>query len=123
MLSDAGVDVLVMDVTNAVRYWEEWDLLFSVMRKMKAEGNKVPRFCFWAFNGPSITVVQDLYDKIYKAGKYKDLWFYWDGKPLLLYNGEPRFDSHGDRGGKGIKHPNPHYQPKAKTESRIPLRF
>ena len=52
MLADAGVDVLVMDVTNAVRYWDEWDVIFPVMQKMKAEGNKVPQFCFWAFNGP-----------------------------------------------------------------------
>ena len=89
MLADAGVDVLVMDVTNAVRYWDEWDVIFPVMQQMKAEGNKVPQFCFWAFNGPCITVVQDLYEKIYKAEKYKDLWFYWDGKPLLLYNGTP----------------------------------
>ena len=66
MLADAGVDVLVMDVTNAVRYWEEWDVLFTVMQKMKTEGNKVPEFLFWAYNGPVITVVQDLYDKIYK---------------------------------------------------------
>ena len=69
MLADAGVDVLVMDVTNAVRYWDEWDVVFPVMQKMKAEGNKVPQFCFWAFNGPVITVVQDLYEKIYKAEK------------------------------------------------------
>ncbi|MHA1575705.1 MAG: hypothetical protein ACTSXL_06190, partial [Alphaproteobacteria bacterium] len=77
MLADAGVDVLIMDVTNAVRYWEEWKVVFAVMQKMKAEGNKVPKFCFWAFNGPCITVVQELYDEIYKIGKYKDLWFYW----------------------------------------------
>ena len=42
MLADAGVDVLVMDVTNAVRYWDEWNAIFPVMEKMKAEGNKVP---------------------------------------------------------------------------------
>src|SRR5438067_471211 len=55
MLADAGVDVLVMDVTNAVRYWDEWNTIFPVMEKMKAEGNRVPKFCFWAFNGPVIT--------------------------------------------------------------------
>ena len=95
MLADAGVDVLVMDVTNAVRYWDEWEVLFAVMQKMKAEGNRVPQFCFWAFNGPVITVVQDLYDKIYKPGKHQDLWFHWDGKPLLLYNGNPSVDANG----------------------------
>ena len=116
MLADAGVDVLVMDVTNAERYWDEWEVIFSVMQKMKAEGNKVPPFCFWAFNGPVITVVQDLYEKIYKAGKYKDLWFYWDGKPLLLYNGTPSVDANGPV----VQHPNPHYDPQAKTDKNHP---
>jgi len=116
MLTDAGVDVMIMDVTNAVRYWDEWDVIFKVMRQMKEEGNKVPEFCFWAFNGPVITVVQDLYEKIYKEEKYKDLWFYWGDKPLLLYNGKPAFDA--NRG--GIKHPNPNYDPAAKTDPDHP---
>lgn len=116
MLADAGVDVLVMDVTNAVRYWDEWDVIFRVMRQMRAAGNQVPQFCFWAFNGPAITVVQDLYDKIYKTEKYKDLWFLWDGKPLLLYNGTPFHDSTGQT----IQHPNPHYEAAAKTDPKHP---
>lgn len=116
MLADAGVDVLVMDVTNAVRYWEQWDVLFTTMQKMKAEGNKVPQFCFWAFNGPVITVVQDLYDRIYKTKKYKDLWFYWDGKPLLLYNADPSVDANG----KGVDNPNPHYDSTAVANKNHP---
>ena len=95
MLSDAGVDVLVMDVTNAVRYWDEWEVLFSTMEKMRAEGNNTPQFCFWAFNGEVINVVQQLYERIYKENKYPDLWFYWDGKPLLLYNADPVHDANG----------------------------
>jgi hypothetical protein len=116
MLADAGVDVLVMDVTNAERYWEEWQVLFSVMQKMKAEGNKVPQFCFWAFNGPVISVVQDLYDRIYKAEKFKDLWFFWDGKPLLLYNATPTVDANGP----APKNPNPHYDAAARTDPKNP---
>lgn len=116
MLADAGVDVLIMDVTNAVRYWDEWDVVFPVMQKMKAEGNKVPQFCFWSFNGPSITVVQDLYERIYAQGKYKDLWFYWDGKPLMLYNDNPSVDSNG----QVAQHPNLHYDPAAKTDPNHP---
>jgi len=116
MLADAGVDVLVMDVTNAVRYWDEWEVIFTVMEKMRAEGNQVPQFCFWAFNGPVITVVQDLYDKIYKTGKHRDLWFDWDGKPLLLYNGTPSSDANG----AGVKNPNPHYDAAAKTDAKHP---
>jgi hypothetical protein len=114
MLADAGVDVLVMDVTNAVRYWDEWEVIFAVMEKMKTEGNQVPQFCFWAFNGPVITVVQDLYDRIYKTEKHKDLWFLWGGKPLLLYNANPSVDANG----KGVPNPNPHFDATARTDSR-----
>jgi len=116
MLADAGIDVLIMDVTNAVRYWSEWNVLFSVMQQMKAEGNKVPKFCFWAFNGPVITVVQDLYEKLYKEDKFRDLWFYWDGKPLLLYNGKPAMDANGG----GVKNPNPNYDADALANPRNP---
>lgn len=65
------------------------------MEKMRAEGNNTPQFCFWAFNGEVITVVQQLYERIYKENKYPDLWFYWDGKPLLLYNADPVHDANG----------------------------
>jgi hypothetical protein len=100
-------------VTNAERYWDEWEAIFAVMQKMKAEGNQVPQFCFWAFNGPVITVVQDLYDRVYKKEKAKDLWFLWDGKPLLLSNGTPSVDANG----RGVQNPNPHYDAAAKTNS------
>ena len=75
--------------------WDEWEVLFSTMEKMRAEGNNTPQFCFWAFNGEVINVVQQLYERIYKENKYPDLWFYWDGKPLLLYNADPVHDANG----------------------------
>lgn len=116
MLADAGVDVLIMDVTNGFRYWDECDVIFPVMQKMKEEGNKVPQFCFWAYGGTCITAVQDVYEKIYKAEKYRDLWFYWDGKPLLLYNAKPKVD----RKDNNSTHPNPNYDPAAKTDKKNP---
>lgn len=116
MLADAGIDVVIFDVTNAVHYWSEWESVIGVMQKMRQEGNKVPQICFWAFNGPVITVVQDLYEKIYKKDKYRDLWFYWDGKPLLLYNGNPAMDANGG----GVANPNPNYDPDAKTNTMNP---
>ena len=102
MLADAGVDVLIMDVTNAVLYIDEWEKLFTEMQRMKAEGNKVPKFCFWAFNGNVITVVKNLYEKYYKTPRYQDLWFYWDGKPLLLYNDTPSVDANPGGGEKNM---------------------
>ena len=126
MLANAGVDVIILDVTNAKRYWDEWEVLFKTMQKIEAEGNKVPKFCFWAFNGPVISVVQDLYDRFYKTERYKDLWFYWDDssasseikdmKPLLLYNDNPRVDANGG----GVSNPNPNYEPDAVSNTANP---
>ena len=116
MLTDAGVDVMIMDVTNAVRYWDEWEVIFQTMQKVKAEGNPVPQFCFWAFNGPVITVVQELYNRIYKEKKYTDLWFHWDGKPLLLYNNDP----HHNASGGWVDNPNPNYYEAAETDPNDP---
>ena len=71
-LSDAGVDVLILDVTNSVRYWEEWEALFKVLEDMKSTGQKVPKFCFWVFNGIPIYCAQEIYDRLYRTGRYKD---------------------------------------------------
>ena len=95
MLQDAGVDVLVMDVTNGVCYWDEWEILFSTMMKMREEGNRTPQFVFWSYNNKPVDVVKQLYERYYKENKFSDLWFYWDGKPLLLYNADPSKDANG----------------------------
>lgn len=95
MLSDAGVDVLILDVTNAVLYWDEWTVLFDEMQKMYDLGNPIPKFCFWAFNGKVVSVVTQLYERIYKKDIARDFWFQWQGKPLLLYNAEPDHDANG----------------------------
>ena len=95
MLSDAGVDVLILDATNAYLYWDEWDALFEELETMKLAGNPVPQVCFWAFNGDVTTVTQKIYERYYQTGLYKDLWFMWDGRPLYLTNLEPGKDASG----------------------------
>ena len=117
MLSDAGVDMIIFDVTNAAEYWDEWQTILTVMEKMRAEGNKTPQFCFWAFNGPVITVVQNLYEKIYKAHKFQDLWFYWDGKPLMLDNATPLY---ADATETTYRNSNPNYEASAVSDKSNP---
>ena len=116
MLADAGVDVIILDVTNGVCYWKEWDKLFEVMEEMKGAGNPVPKICFWTFNGYPLTCAQQIYERYYKPGLYRDLWFYWDGKPLLLCNMSPQLDANGE----GVHNPNPHYDPTAATDPSHP---
>ena len=96
-LADAGVDVLILDVTNSVRYWDEWEQLFKILKEMNDNGQKVPKFCFWVFNGIPTYCAQEIYDRLYRTSRYKELWYYLDGKPLLLYNAEPGFDATGAR--------------------------
>lgn len=94
-LTDAGVDVLVLDCTNGYPYWDEWDTLFETMTEIKSEGNPVPKICFWCFNGNPVKCVTEIYERYYKTNSYPDLWFYWDGKPLMCYNDSPSTDANG----------------------------
>ena len=43
MLSDAGVDVIIIDMTNEVIYLPIVTKLMEVYRKMRSEGNRTPR--------------------------------------------------------------------------------
>lgn len=83
MLSDAGIDVMVLDVTNAAIYLPQVTKIAETLRLMRKEGKTTPSLAFIVNSVPEKTV-QRLYDQIYKKGLFNDLWFYWKGKPLLL---------------------------------------
>jgi len=83
MLSDAGVDVIILDVTNAAIYLPQVTKIAETFRAMRKEGINTPSISFIANSAPERTVKR-LYDHIYSKGMFKDLWFYWKGKPLLL---------------------------------------
>jgi len=82
MLSDAGVDVIFLDVSNGYTYQNVVDNLCTQYMAMRKEGNKTPQI---AFLTRTKEVVKRLYDNFYCAeSQYSDLWFYWKGKPLIL---------------------------------------
>ncbi|MBB5437638.1 hypothetical protein HDC92_001310 [Pedobacter sp. AK017] len=83
MLADAGVDVLILDVTNAAIYLPQVIKIVETFRKMQDEGSIVPKIAFIVNSNPERTV-SNLYERIYKKELFKDFWFYWKGKPLLL---------------------------------------
>lgn len=83
MLSDAGVDVLILDVTNAAIYLPQVTKIATTYQAMRSEGKSTPAIAFIVNSAPQKTV-QRLYDSIYKKGLFNELWFYWKGKPLLL---------------------------------------
>jgi len=85
MLADAGVDTLVLDATNAELYVAVHEQLLTVFEQIRKEGGRTPQVCFM-LNTDMGRMAQQLYDLIYKPGRYRDLWFQWEGKPLLLCN-------------------------------------
>ncbi len=93
LLADAGVDFVLFDCTNDDATWEQGYMnLLKVWSEARADGVKTPQVAFmlnfvW---DPKYTVssLTQIYEKIYKEGKYQDLWFYWEGKPLVMsHNG------------------------------------
>jgi hypothetical protein len=83
MLSDAAIDVIIIDVTNAAIYLPQVTKIAETYRVMRNEGKTTPSLTFIVNSAPEKTI-QRLYDEIYKKELFKDLWFYWKGKPLLL---------------------------------------
>ncbi|MDO8587465.1 MAG: chitobiase/beta-hexosaminidase C-terminal domain-containing protein [Armatimonadota bacterium] len=83
MLTDLGADTIIVDVTNALIYPEAMSAILNVFRQMRGEGNNTPQIVFFACTGTS-GVVQSLYDMYYAFEPDSDLWFRWEGKPLLL---------------------------------------
>lgn len=95
MLSDAQVDVIILDVTNASIYLPQVTKIAGIYREMRKEGLSTPSIAFIVNSNPKKTVSR-LYENIYKPGLFKDLWFYWKGKPLLLTPPEGLSDDNKD---------------------------
>ena len=84
MLTQAGVDVLILDNSNAATYDSEVTALCDTIRQMRNEGFKTNlKFVFLTRANSPATVTHD-YNLLYAPGRYSELWFYWQGKPLIL---------------------------------------
>ena len=83
LLADAGVDFLFMDYTNASLYDPELQTFLDVAEDLKSKGVAVPRLTFFLNYAPEWKI-EKLYAEWYQPGKYDDLWFRWQGKPLLM---------------------------------------
>jgi len=83
LIADAGVDVIVFDVTNGLTYEDNYMALCRVFMDIRAKGGTTPQICFMANSGGE-AVVKTLYDHFYSKHLYSGLWFYFKGKPLIL---------------------------------------
>ncbi len=88
LLADAGVDVIIFDNSNGTdTFMEGLLVLLETFAQARADGVRTPQVSFllpfWDYENVAIQL-RELYEKIYSVGKYKELWFYWKGKPLMM---------------------------------------
>jgi hypothetical protein len=87
MLVDAGIDAVFFDTTNPPFTWkDEYEALCREYTAMRQEGARTPTISFITPFGDPTPVTDRLWTDLYKPGLWTDLWFMWDGKPLLLAN-------------------------------------
>ncbi len=92
MLTDAAVDFIVIDATNAFTYSEPAKKLIGVWYEYLLQGFDVPQIAYYT-NSYSADTINRIYDEIYnntelkaKYSRLDELWFCLDGKPLIIGN-------------------------------------
>jgi hypothetical protein len=83
LLADAGVDTLIFDTTNAVTYRDVYMKLCETFRQVRQEGGRTPQIVFMV-NTEAGKTAQEIYNDLYKPGLFRELWFQWRGKPLMI---------------------------------------
>lgn len=90
MLTDAAVDFIVIDTTNAFTYSEPAKKLIGVWYEYLLQGWNVPRIAYYT-NSASGDTMNRIYDEIYNNAELKakypridELWFELDGKPMII---------------------------------------
>jgi hypothetical protein len=83
LLTLAGIDILFLDATNADTYLNVVNKLCEISVDMRHKGIPTPYICFVTYT-KSGQVATTLYNQFYAQNKFSELWFRWQGKPLLL---------------------------------------
>lgn len=88
LLADADIDTVILDTTNGTEVFPDGCVaLFRAWEKARKNGIATPDVMFILnFGGAEETREQliFLYDNLYSIGLYEDLWFTWEGKPLVM---------------------------------------
>ena len=92
LLTNAGIDVIFTDNTNGQFTWKNsYNALFEAWDDAMSDGVNTPKISFMLpFGSKSDTnaQVRSIYLDIFRSGRYQNLWFYWDSKPMLMAMGD-----------------------------------
>ncbi len=88
LLANAGIDAVLTDNTNgAITHKSGYTALFESWSDAMDDGVLTPKVSFMLPFGGGVdtdTQVRELYMDFYRNGDYHRLWFYWEGKPMLM---------------------------------------
>lgn len=88
LLANAGVDAILTDNTNGTfTHKTGYDALFETWSKAMDDGVQTPKVSFMLpfVEGEDTNIqIREMYQDFYRDGKYQDLWFYWESKPVLM---------------------------------------
>ena len=85
-LMAAGIDFIFIDATNGITYENTYETLLRVWSEMRAEGHNTPQICFHCGDDSDVAAgsYKALWKNLYSTGRYEDLWFKYNGKPLIF---------------------------------------
>lgn len=90
LLADAGVDVIFFDNTNGTfTFRDSYVHIFETFQQALDDGVKVPKISFllpFGDKDSANTQMRALYQDIFQKGKYQQLWFYFEDKPMIMCN-------------------------------------
>ena len=101
LLANAGVDVIFTDTTNGTNTWPDgYNNVFSAWEKAQRDGVDSPKVSMmlpFAAGENTAVQVREYYNEIFRDGKYRSLWFYWENKPMLMAHVSSFGDSDVDK--------------------------
>src|SRR5690554_357644 len=86
LLTDAGVDFLILDATNAVIYEKQSEVLMKAIKSLQDQGKNPPTLVYYTNTASGITM-ERIYNTFYKSDApiyYPSTWFILEGKPLII---------------------------------------
>src|SRR5690606_15555839 len=101
LLADARIDAVFFDCTNGSITWDESTAaLLNTWEQARRDGVRTPAIAFLLPFAPaphSLASLRRLYRDLYRPGNFRDLWFRWNGKPLIMAYPDNLTDSDEDR--------------------------
>jgi hypothetical protein len=83
MLTTAGIDFIVFDLTNRITYRQVYEKVLRTIEEFIAQGCNPPRAVFYTHSRSFATTWQ-VYNELYRPGLYSKAWYRVGGKPMII---------------------------------------